>query len=71
MKEHYFVIKWTEADGWELDNDTLAVWCGDRPIYDTETNEWLRVYDDNTDSIDFKLSKELVVTLEAQNKAGE
>lgn len=60
MKEHYFVIKWTEKYGWETDDETLAVWSNDRPIYDIGKYEWLRV---PTKGKDNKLDQMLCVAL--------
>lgn len=41
--EHYFVVKWTERDGFVLDDDTLMVRFDDRPLYEVEEDDWVRV----------------------------
>jgi len=35
--EHYFVVKWTERDGFVLDDDTLMIRFDDRPLYEVES----------------------------------
>lgn len=50
--EHYFVVKWTERDGFVLDDETLMIRFDDRPLYEVESiyhdgvmgeEGWLRV----------------------------
>jgi len=50
--EHYFVVKWTERDGFVLDDETLMIRFDDRPLYEVESiyhdgvmgeDGWLRV----------------------------
>jgi len=50
--EHYFVVKWTERDGFVLDDETLMIRFDDRPLYEVESvyhdgvlgeQGWLRV----------------------------
>lgn len=43
MKEHIFVIKYTNENGWEWDTD-LDERFDDGTIYDTQTQEWLPAY---------------------------
>jgi len=43
--EHYFVVKWTERDGFVLDDDTLMIRFDDRPLYDVEEDGWIHVPD--------------------------
>jgi hypothetical protein len=60
MKEHIFVIKYTNENGWEWDTD-LEVRFDDGTIYDTEAGEWQPahegegVYVDNDDEIGERL----------------
>lgn len=35
--EHYFVVKWTERDGFVLDDETLMIRFDDRPLYEVES----------------------------------
>lgn len=55
MKEHYFVIKWSKQNGWELDTDTEmarfpdgTVWNGQEWEYPYEGEG---IYNDNNDLI--------------------
>jgi len=50
--EHYFVVKWTEREGFVLDDETLMIRFDDRPLYEVESvyhdgvmgeDGWLRV----------------------------
>jgi len=50
--EHYFVVKWTERDGFVLDDETLMIRFDDRPLYEVESvyhdgvmgeDGWLRI----------------------------
>ena len=64
MKEHIFVIKYTNQRGWEWDTD-LEVRFDDGTIYDTETGEWQPAhkgegeYVDNDDAISERLASML------------
>lgn len=64
MKEHIFVIKYSNETGWEWDTD-LEVRFDDGTIYDTETGEWQPahegegVYVDNDDEISERLASML------------
>lgn len=57
MKEHIFVIKYTNENGWEWDVDTETVHFDNGTIYDTETEEWVPAhagegeYIDNDDEV--------------------
>jgi len=35
--EHYFVVKWTQRDGFVLDDETLMIRFDDRPLYEVES----------------------------------
>jgi len=72
MKEHIFVIKYTNEKGWEWDVDTEANHFDDGTIYDTDTREWIPAhsgegeYVDNDDEISEQLSAMLQITNEAK-----
>ena len=71
MKEHIFVIKYTNENGWEWDTD-LEVRFDDGTIYDTETGDWTPAhlgegeYVDNDDEISEKLGSILQLANEVR-----
>ena len=71
MKEHLFIIKYTNENGWEWDVDTEAVRLDDGTIYDTETQQWEPAYldgeyADNDDEIGEKLGAMLQIANDAK-----
>ena len=72
MKEHYFVVKWSKATGWEIDPDTEearfpegTVWDGKEWQYPYEGEG---IYNDNNDLI----AQDLEVLLsQANEREGE
>lgn len=59
MKEHYFVVKWSRATGWEIDPDTEearfpegTVWNGQEWEYPYEGEG---VFNDNNDLVTMDL----------------
>ena len=69
MKEHYFVIKWDERYGWQTDNGQLSMWSEDKPVYDIDKYEWLRLSPQSKDyKLDVKLSKTLEEIVAHANK---
>ena len=44
MIEHYFIIKYSKADGWEWDTDTEEALYPDGTVLDTEKAEWQSGY---------------------------
>jgi len=74
MKEHTFVIKYTNKNGWEWDTDTESARFDDGTIYDTETQEWETSYKgdgeyvDNDDEIGEKLSAILALANGVEGK---
>jgi hypothetical protein len=39
MKQHYFVVRWDESDGWQIDHD-VADAVLDGTLYDTDEERW-------------------------------
>jgi hypothetical protein len=74
MKEHHFVIKYTNEGGWEWDTDTEAAHFTDGTIYDTQAGEWQPahegegVYVDNDDDVSDQLSSMLHIINESMGK---
>jgi hypothetical protein len=71
MKEHLFIIKYTNENGWEWDTDTEAVRLDDGTIYDTETQQWEPAYldgeyADNDDEVGEKLGAMLQIANDAK-----
>ena len=70
MKEHIFVIKYTNENGWEWDTDTESAHFDNGTIYDTETEEWTPAYAgegeyvDNDDEVGEKLGTMLQIANE-------
>ena len=74
MKEHLFIIKYTNEKGWEWDTDTEAVRLDDGTIYDTETQQWEPAYldgeyADNDDEIGEQLGAILAIANSARGVA--
>jgi len=44
MIEHYFIIKYSKAEGWEWDTDTEEALYPDGSVLDTERAEWQSGY---------------------------
>jgi len=44
MIEHYFIIKYSKAEGWEWDTDTEEALYPDGTVLDTERAEWQSGY---------------------------
>ena len=72
MKEHYFVVKWSKATGWEIDPDTEearfpegTVWDGKEWQYPYEGEG---IYNDNNDLIAQDLE---VLRSQANEREGE
>jgi hypothetical protein len=74
MKEHIFIIKYTNENGWEWDVDTEVSRFDDGTIYDTETQEWKPAhlgegeYVDNDDEVSEQLSSMLQIANESMGK---
>jgi hypothetical protein len=72
MKEHIFIIKYTNENGWEWDTDTESVCFDNGTIYDTETEKWTPAhlgegeYVDNDDEISEKLGSILQLANEVR-----
>jgi hypothetical protein len=71
MKEHYYIIKWSKAGGWELDSDTEedrfpngTVWNGSEWEYPYEGDG---VFNDNNDLV----SQDLGTILDQANEREE
>jgi len=67
-KEHYYIIKWSKAEGWEFDPDTEedrfpngTVWNGSEWEYPYEGEG---IYNDNNDLI----TEDLMVILSQANE---
>lgn len=52
MKEHIFVIKYTNEGGWEWDTDTESTHFTDGTIYDTEAEKWQPAHEGGGDYVD-------------------
>jgi hypothetical protein len=73
MKEHIFVIKYTNENGWQWDTD-LEVRFDDGTIYDTEKQEWQPAYldgeyADNDDVVGEQLASILAIANDARGIA--
>ena len=68
MKEHYFIVKWSKATGWEIDPDTEEARFPDGTVWDGK--EWQYpyegegIYNDNNDLI----AQDLEVLLSQANE---
>jgi hypothetical protein len=74
MKEHLFIVKYTNENGWEWDVDTEAVRLDDGTIYDTEKQEWQPAYldgeyADNDDVVGEQLVSILAIANSARGQA--
>lgn len=69
MKEHIFVIKYSNEKGWEWDVDTETAKFDDGTIYDTETEQWMPAHLGEGEYVDKddELSSILVTNLRAMN----
>jgi hypothetical protein len=73
MKEHIFVIKYTNENGWQWDTD-LEVRFDDGTIYDTDKQEWQPAYldgeyADNDDVVGEQLASILAIANDARGIA--
>jgi hypothetical protein len=44
MKEHHYVVSWSEKSGWSINVDLEESAFPDGTIYDHETHEWSHAY---------------------------
>ena len=71
MKEHIFVIKYTNEKGWEWDTDTEASHFDDGTIYDRDTQQWEPAYlDGEYADNDDEVGEKLATMLQIANEAG-
>ena len=45
MKEHYFVVKYSTANGWEIDPEVEGDVFPDGTVWNCETKEWETAYE--------------------------
>ena len=43
-KEYYYVVKWSQSDGWEIDPETESAHFPEGTVYDTQAGEWQLPY---------------------------
>jgi hypothetical protein len=69
MKQHYFVVRWDEADGWQADHEVAgAVIHG--TLYDTDEEQWEVCLTSEDEKRDLMLVKQLEALLRGgQDKA--
>ena len=55
MKEHYYIVKWSKAEGWEIDTDTEEARFPDGTVWNGQEWEFAYegegVFNDNNDLV--------------------
>jgi len=68
-REHYYIIKFSEENGWEMDDDTESVNFPNGTIYDSKTGWEFGYQGEGVYAKDEeRLSEELTLLLEHHNK---
>ena len=72
-KEYYYLLRWTEALGWEIATDTEGDVLPDGTIFDVEAGEWQVPYlgDGEYNGKEKELSEQLLAMLDQSNRAEE
>jgi len=70
MKEHCYVVTWTEKYGWSISSELEEVAFPDGTIYDHETHEWTHAYEGEGEWQDNEqeLTEELQSILDLHNE---
>lgn len=69
MKEHHYVVSWSEKSGWSINVDLEELAFPSGSIFDHETNEWEYAYKGDGEYVDNEqeLSEQLIDILETHN----
>ena len=72
-KEYYYLVRWTEALGWEVAADTEGDLLLDGTIFDVEAGEWQVPYlgDGKFNGKEKELSEQLLAMLDQSNRVEE
>jgi hypothetical protein len=72
-KEYYYLVRWTEALGWEVAADTEGDVLPDGTIFDVEAGEWQVPYlgDGKFNGKEKELSEQLLAMLDQSNRVKE
>lgn len=73
MKEYYYLVRWTETEGWELAPDVEADVLPDGTIWDTERGGWQLPYlgDGKFNGKEEELADELISLLNLNKREKE
>lgn len=55
MKEHHFIVKWNEREGWQLDPDTDSANFPNGTVWNEIKNEW--EFDDYKNGLEDQLQE--------------
>lgn len=68
-KEYFYVVKWNESAGWQIDPDTEDSNFPEGTVYDTEAEEWQLAYlgDGEYNGREQELTETLTHILNVQN----